>query len=98
MLTRVAALACAQDGTEIRVNAVLPGGVATPIWRGLPFWKDMVAEHGDEAGAFRALGQNTPLKRFAAPEEIARAILYLASDESAFVTGAELAIDGGFTA
>jgi len=97
MLTRVAALECAQEGTQIRVNAVLPGGVITPLWRGLPFWEETVAKAGSEDAAFRAMGENIPLKRYATAEEIAAAVLYLASDEAAYVTGAELVIDGGFT-
>jgi short-subunit dehydrogenase len=98
MLTRVAALECAQEGTQIRVNAVLPGGVATPIWRQMPTWPDLVAREGSEEGALRALAQAVPMKRYAEPAEIARAVLYLASDESAYVTGAELVVDGGFSA
>jgi 3alpha(or 20beta)-hydroxysteroid dehydrogenase len=44
------------------------------------------------------MSQHVPLKRYADPEEVARAVLYLASDESAYVTGTELVIDGGYTA
>ena len=96
MLSRAAALEAAADG--VRVNCVLPGGVKTPLWRQMAFWPEFVAQHGNEDAAFAALGQNVPLKRYAEPDEVARAILYLASDESAYVTGAELVIDGGYTA
>ena len=51
-----------------------------------------------EEAAFRAMTASAPHERFAEPEEIALAILYLASDESRFVTGTELVIDLGFTA
>jgi 3(or 17)beta-hydroxysteroid dehydrogenase len=98
MVTRVAALECAQAGLQIRVNAVLPGGVTTPIWRQLPMWADLVRRCGGEEGAFRALAQGVPLKRYADANEVAGLILYLASDESAYVTGAQLTIDGGLSA
>jgi NAD(P)-dependent dehydrogenase (short-subunit alcohol dehydrogenase family) len=98
MITRVAALECAQEGTQVRVNAVLPGGVKTPLWRALPNWDEIVGKAGSEEAAFRAMGKDVPLRRYAEPEEVARAVLYLASDESAYVTGAEVVIDGGFTA
>lgn len=92
---RSLALECAP---KIRVNTVLPGAVQTPMWRNMDFWATLVREHGGEEGAWRALGQSAPLGRLARPEEIAEAILYLASDAAGFVTGAELVIDGGYTA
>ena len=98
MFSRAAALECAQAGSKVRVNSVLPGGVQTPLWRQMEFFAEMVRQAGSEEAAFQALGQSVPLKRYAAPEEIAEAILYLASDESSYVTGTELVIDGGWTA
>jgi NAD(P)-dependent dehydrogenase (short-subunit alcohol dehydrogenase family) len=95
-LTKAAALECAQEGDKIRVNAVLPGGVKTPIWSKTAFWTELVNREGGEEGAFGFLAQSVPLQRYAEPEEIARAVLYLASDEAAYVTGAELVIDGGY--
>lgn len=92
---RAVALECGADG--IRVNTVLPGGVKTPMWRAMGFWEDLLREHGTEEKVWKALGAGTPLGRFAEPEEIAQAILYLASDAAKFVTGAELVIDGGWT-
>lgn len=97
LFARCAALECAQAAEGVRVNCVLPGGVETPLWKEAPFWANLVAEHG-EAGAWQALAASTPLKRFAHPDEVARAILYLASDAAAYITGTELVIDGGFTA
>lgn len=71
---------------HIRVNAVVPGLVTTPMTDHLPaqFVDDFI-------GA-------TPMGRKAAPEEIAHAVLFLVSDESSYVTGAELVVDGGYTA
>jgi NAD(P)-dependent dehydrogenase (short-subunit alcohol dehydrogenase family) len=98
LLSKAAALECAQQADGIRVNTVLPGGVATPIWQRTDFWAELANASGGEPGAWAALAQDVPLKRFAQPVEIAQAILYLASDESQYVTGAELVIDGGYTA
>ncbi len=80
-LTKVAALELAPDG--IRVNAVVPGPIETPMV--LPV----------EDPAMRALLSATPLGRIGQPEDVAEAVLYLASDRSSFVTGAELTVDGG---
>ncbi|MBD0257289.1 MAG: glucose 1-dehydrogenase [Cytophagales bacterium] len=86
LLTKGAAVELAEGG--IRVNSVHPGYVDTPMVRDLK-----------EAQAFKAESiASTPMKRGAAPEEIAQGILFLASDEASFVTGAELIMDGGFTA
>jgi NAD(P)-dependent dehydrogenase (short-subunit alcohol dehydrogenase family) len=98
LLSKAAALECAQQADGIRVNTVLPGGVSTPIWQNTDFWAELADASGGEAGAWAALAQDVPLKRFAQPMEIAQAILYLASDEAQYVTGAELVIDGGYTA
>ncbi len=86
-LTR--ALAVDHVGEGIRVNAVCPGTVDTPWVRRL------VEETGESLEALRA---RQPLGRLGTPEEIAGAILYLASGEAAFVTGAVFPIDGGLTA
>ena len=100
MLTKVAALEAKPLG--IRVNSIAPAGVVTPMWTKMTFWNDLVAQHGSEAAAWTALGGADPAtpahQRMAFPEEIAQAILFLASEESAHMTGAELAIDGGYTA
>jgi NAD(P)-dependent dehydrogenase (short-subunit alcohol dehydrogenase family) len=95
MFSRIAALEGAPD--NIRVNTVLPGGVMSPLWQSEGWWQEMANTMGEEA-TWQALAENIPLKRFADPEEIAFAVLYLASDESRFVTGSELVIDGGYAA
>jgi NAD(P)-dependent dehydrogenase (short-subunit alcohol dehydrogenase family) len=97
MLTQVAAKECIERGEAIRVNAVCPSGVKTPLWKTMPFFQDLVAKTGSDEAAFQSMAQSLLHKRFAEPEEIAEAILYLASDESRFVTGLNLVIDGGYT-
>lgn len=85
-LTRGMALDYAAEG--IRVNCICPGFVETPLVAG-------VVKTPEE---YRALADKHPMRRLAQPEEIAYGALYLASDESAFVTGIALPIDGGYTA
>lgn len=90
----------AKEGADrqIRVNAIAPGGVETPIWTDMPFFQDLVKEHGTEDAAFAALAaMATPLGRYARPEEIAEQIAFLLSDRAAFVTGACLVSDGGYS-
>ena len=70
----------------------------TPLWRDMPFFRDLVEKTGSEEAAFQDLAQSGPEGRFAEPEEIAQAVLYLASDESVYVTGTDLVIDGGYMA
>ena len=72
---------------KIRVNCVLPGTTNTPMIRTENVTEEMLAEN---AKLF-------PLQRFAQPEEIANAIIYLLSDASSFVTGTELVVDGGYS-
>ncbi len=88
MLAKGMALDHAADG--IRVNTLSPGGIATEA---------MAREFGDLATAERDWGRaRHPLGRLGRPEEIAAAALFLACDESSFMTGADLLIDGGYTA
>ena len=84
-LTKNVALLWAQQG--VRVNSVHPGFIDTPILdaaKGTPFEKVMI--------------DLTPMGRLGRPEEIAAAVAYLASDDASFVTGCELAVDGGYLA
>jgi NAD(P)-dependent dehydrogenase (short-subunit alcohol dehydrogenase family) len=95
-LTRIAAKEGAPSG--IRVNAVAPGGVETPIWQQAPFFRDLVEASGSEEAAFKALSSAaTPLGRFASAQEIASQIAFLLSDECGFVTGACFVSDGGYS-
>jgi cyclopentanol dehydrogenase len=85
-LTRTVSVELATEG--IRVNAVHPGGVETPM---------AVECLGDDVEARRALVATHPMGRIGEPGEIATGVLFLASDEASFVTGASLVIDGGNT-
>jgi NAD(P)-dependent dehydrogenase (short-subunit alcohol dehydrogenase family) len=98
MFAKAVALECAAAGDGVRVNSVHPGGVETAIWQKSGMFAGLVQKLGSEEAAWKALAGAVPLQRFATPDEIARAVLYLASDDAAFVTGSELAIDGGFSA
>ena len=94
MMTKAMALDYA--GNHIRVNAVCPGDTLVERWLEKGYF-----EGSDPVSREEALKQSAaylPLGRFAQPEEIARAVLFLASDDSSFVTGHLLLVDGGNTA
>lgn len=86
--TKSIALDHALDG--IRANAICPGRVETP------FVKKRISEYPDPEKAYAEMSATQAVGRMGTPEEIAAAALYLASDESAFVTGTAFEIDGGF--
>ena len=92
-MTRCMALDLAAD--RIRVNAVCPGTVWTQIVERITREKGMDRKAAD---ADPGWGGASMLKRIAEPEEIAKAILFLASDDASYVTGAHLMVDGGYTA
>jgi NAD(P)-dependent dehydrogenase (short-subunit alcohol dehydrogenase family) len=94
MLVQAAAKECREQGLPIRINLVSPAGVRTPMWRAMPFFQDLVTQHGSEDAAFAALAG--PGGRFAQPEEIAQAVLFLVSDAAGHITGVELPVDGGY--
>jgi len=95
-LARIAAREGA--AAKIRVNAIAPGGVETPIWSGLPFFEDLVKQTGSEEAAYKAMaGMATPLGRYAKPDEMAEQIAFLLSDRAAYTTGACLVSDGGYS-
>lgn len=82
---------------NIRVNAICPGGIATPIFAGLRALEP--GANVDWAEAVRpVLEKIQPIPRAGEPEDIANAALFLASDESSFITGQALVVDGGLTA
>lgn len=90
-LTRVAAMEGAAD--LIRVNAVCPGGIVTPIIYETP----LLDRPMDVSALTGAMARAQPLPRAGLPEDIANAILWLASDESSFVTGQSIVVDGGLS-
>jgi NAD(P)-dependent dehydrogenase (short-subunit alcohol dehydrogenase family) len=97
LLSKVAAIECQDAGNGVRVNVVSPGGVKTPMWETMAFFQDLVAQHGGTEEAFRAMAGSVPSQQFYSAEEVARTVLYLASDESAHVTGVEVVMDRGHT-
>lgn len=82
----------------IRVNAIAPGGVDTPIWDTVPMFRDFVSQQGSREDAIAAMGKlATPLGRFARADEIAEQIGFLLSDATAMITGTVLVSDGGYS-
>lgn len=98
LFTKAVALECAQARNNIRVNSIHPGPVATPIFEKGNGWQDYVKKMGGVENAWKAVAAQTPLNRIATPEEIAKAICYLASEDASYMIGSELVVDGGFTA
>jgi NAD(P)-dependent dehydrogenase (short-subunit alcohol dehydrogenase family) len=88
-LVRTAASELAEGG--IRVNAVSPGPIETPLYGKLGMAPDVVQ------GFAKSLVARIPLGRFGTPQEVAKAALFLASDDSSFMTGEEIVLDGGMT-
>ena len=92
---RVAAKEGAPD--NIRVNAIAPGGVETPMWKNVPMFQDLVRETGSERAAFDKIAKlATPLARYAGADDIARLVATLLTDQAP-ITGATLVVDGGYT-
>jgi NAD(P)-dependent dehydrogenase (short-subunit alcohol dehydrogenase family) len=95
LFSKIAAVECADARTGVRVNVVSPSGVKTPMWETMDFFKELVARHGGTEAAFAAMTGSAGSQAFFAPEEVARTILYLASDESAHLNGVELLLAHG---
>ena len=91
MMTKSCALHFAEKGYPIRCNSVHPGAIHTPII------EKVLAQSDDPDALYQSFVETHPVGRLGKPEEIAAIAVYLASDESAFATGAEFRIDGGST-
>ena len=90
--TKSVALYCAEQGLNIRCNSIPPAAILTPMW------EPMLGTGLDRAERMAAFVADTPLRRFGDAEEVAALAVLLASDEAAYMTGAELNIDGGLLA
>lgn len=90
--SKTVALYCAQQGWKIRCNSIHPAAILTPMWEA------MLGNGPDREARMQSLVADTPLKRFGTPEEVAAIAAMLASDESAYMTGTEINIDGGLLA
>lgn len=89
-LTKSIAIYCTEKGYDIRCNIVLPSTILTEMW-------DAVLGDSDNfnEALSRQFAKRVPLGRFGRPEEVAKVILFLASDDASYVTGSEIIVDGG---
>jgi 3(or 17)beta-hydroxysteroid dehydrogenase len=92
-LTKSVAMHCAQYGYHIRCNSLHPGAIYTPIWDSL-----MGGSPKQKEELFAFVKRGIPLNEMGTPLDVAYSVLYLASDESRYLTGSELVIDGGILA
>jgi NAD(P)-dependent dehydrogenase (short-subunit alcohol dehydrogenase family) len=91
LLSKGIALHCAKQGLDVRSNSIHPTFIDTPIL-------DPIRQQLGKEAADAKLGRQVPLGHIGEPDDVANACLYLASDESKFMTGAELKLDGGISA
>jgi NAD(P)-dependent dehydrogenase (short-subunit alcohol dehydrogenase family) len=90
--TKSVALYCAEQGLKVRCNSIHPAAILTPMW------EPMLGNGPDREANMASFVADTPLRRFGTPEEVASVAVLLASDESGYMTGAEINIDGGLLA
>lgn len=90
--TKSVALYCAQQNLKIRCNSIHPAAILTPMW------EPMLGNGPEREANMEFFVKDTPLRRFGLPEEVACVAVMLASDESGYLTGAEINIDGGILA
>ena len=95
-LLHLARVAAKEGAPRLRVNAIAPAGVETPVWDAIPMFAERVAAIGRDAAFAELAAMATPLGRYAKPEEIAAQIAFLLSDAAATITGAVLTSDGGY--
>lgn len=90
--TKTVAIYCAQQGYNIRCNSIHPAAILTPLWN------EALGQGEAKAIAIANLSKGIPLQHMGEPLDVAYAALYMASDESKYMTGAELTLDGGILA
>lgn len=98
LFTKSAALEFAKLGYNIRVNSVHPGIINTDMMHEVAHKWQTMNQKNDFDAAWEALSQRQPIGRMGLPDEIAKGIVFLASDDSSLMNGAELVLDGGITA
>lgn len=90
--TKTVALYCAEQRLPVRCNSIHPAAILTPMW------EPILGSGPDRPAIMAAMVADTPLRRFGEPREVASLAVFLASDEAAYVTGAEFHVDGGILA
>ncbi len=90
--SKTVALYCAQEGLAIRCNSIHPAAILTSMW------EPMLGQGPDRQTRMDAIVADTPMRRFGTVDEVASVCVMLASDEAAYMTGAEVTIDGGLLA
>lgn len=90
--SKTVALYCAEQGLAIRCNSLHPAAILTPMW------EPVLGQGPDREARMREFTSDCPMRRFGRPEEVAAVAVLLASDEAAYINGAELNIDGGILA
>lgn len=90
--TKSVALFCASQNYTIRCNSIAPASILTPLW------DELLTQDSTHKKALDDMAQSIPLKRLGMPEDVAYAALFLASEESSYMTGSELILDGGILA
>jgi len=87
--TKSVALYCCEKGYDIRCNSIHPAAILTPLW------EPMLGTGAERVARLAQIAKGIPMGRLGEPDDVAYAALYLASDESKYLTGTELTIDGG---
>jgi len=90
--TKTVALHCTEQGLRVRCNSLHPAAILTPMW------EPMLGTGPEREATMAALVADTPMRRFGTAREVSLAAVFLASDESSYMTGAELHLDGGLLA
>jgi NAD(P)-dependent dehydrogenase (short-subunit alcohol dehydrogenase family) len=90
--TKTVSLYCCQQGYQIRCNSVHPAAILTPMW------EPMLGSGSEREAKMAEIARDIPMKKMGTAEDVANAVLFLASDESKYITGIELTVDGGILA